>query len=80
MSIDWGKIIGAAVGAGLIALQVGMNSRLEVHGTTTQRDVDRIESNTVHSSTIEADNKILNERILRLEREMNSMYTGLGGE
>lgn len=78
--IDWGKIVGAAVGAGLIALQVGMDSRLKTHETTTQRDVDRIESNAVHSATIEAANKILNERILRLEREMNSMYTGMDGD
>jgi len=77
MGIDWGKIIGSAIAAGLIAFQLGMDGRLEKHEEITQRNVERLENTTVHASTIAADNRLIENRLLKLERQMNSLYTDL---
>lgn len=87
-SIDWGKIIGGMLAAGLIAFQVGMDSKLDTHAETNQRNVDRLEDTTMHKSTIEMhlssleaqidkDVGIVDGRLMELERQMNSMYQGL---
>lgn len=80
MKIDWGKMISGIIAAILITLQVGLDSKLTEHQDNSQRDVTRIETTTTHSDTIEADNKIINSRLLSLEEEMNSVYKGLEEE
>lgn len=111
MNVDYGKIIGSAIAAGLLALQLGMDVKLETHEEVTEKAVDRIEDNTMHKSTVEkhlaavesrfervesdfmpksdiqdkftqfdSEDERLNQRLLILEREMNSVYQGLDGE
>lgn len=94
MHFDWGKILGAAIGAALLALQVGVDQRISTHEASMERDVDRIEGNTVPRAEVNSELRLVHEqqdrvlveqkeqnvRLEQLEREMNAMYQGMDNE
>lgn len=70
MNIDWGKIIGSAIAAGLIALQVGMNAKLETHEEATNRNIQRVEDTTMHKDTVRAHADKIDARFTVMEKEV----------
>lgn len=84
-SIDWGKMIGGIIAAVLITMQVGLDGSFDDHKELTEKAVEKLEGNTMHKSivekniaAIEADYTLINMRLLKIEREMDSLYDGPG--
>lgn len=80
-NIDWSKLIGGIIAAVLITMQVGIDGRFESHGERTVQAVEKLENNTMHKSTVEkhialleAEWSVMNNRVLILERAVNSFY------
>lgn len=84
-SIDWGKMIGGIIAAVLITMQVGLDGSFDDHKELTEKAVEKLEVNTMRKSlvekniaAIEADYTLINMRLLKIEREMDSLYDGPG--